>query len=370
MSSRVANYWDYIRVEDLLSLQAGFEDADSRVADDEVLFIVVHQIYELWFKLVLRELEAARDLFNQNPVPDIELATAVRKIRRVTVIFEQAQHHFRVMETLTTRDYLAFRDRLIPASGFQSAQLREIEILLGLDDSARIALGPKGYRDALLDDKGSPSPAAKRVEARLASGPSLRAVLYAWLARTPIDGSASEASALAFLERFLDAYRDEARSRLANVEAQLTDPAELARVRERHEGDARQAEAFLLATDDPALDEVERARRRHVRAAIVFLESYRELPRLAWAREVVDAILEMEQAMLVWRQRHARMVERVIGRRTGTGGSAGVDYLDQTALRYRVFGDLWAVRTLLVKQSRLPPLEHESDYRFRVEDRA
>ena len=56
----------------------------------------------------------------------------------------------------------------------------------------------------------------------------------------------------------------------------------------------------------------------------------------------MDATVELEQAMVIWRQRHARMVERVIGRRTGTGGSAGVDYLDQTALRYRVFGDVWA----------------------------
>jgi tryptophan 2,3-dioxygenase len=62
------------------------------------------------------------------------------------------------------------------------------------------------------------------------------------------------------------------------------------------------------------------------------------------------------------------MVERVIGRRVGTGGSAGVDYLDQTALRYRVFGDLWAVRTLLLRSASIPPLEHADEYRFRVED--
>ena len=376
MAGRVANYWDYIRVEDLLALQSGFEDDEGAVADDEVLFIVVHQIYELWFKLVIRELSAVRDLFAQNPVPDQALSLAVRKFRRITVIFEQAQQHFRVMETLTTRDYLGFRDRLVPASGFQSAQLREIEILLGLDESARVPMGTMGYRDALKDHKGEPSPAAVRVEARVAAGPSLKAVLFAWLARTPIDGSPTEEAAVAFLERFVRAHRAEAARRVEMVQASVGDmPAEdLARLRERHENDARAAEAFLLANDDPNLvagdpvSEAERARRRHVRAAIVFLESYRELPRLAWAREVVDAVLEMEQAMLVWRQRHARMVERVIGRRTGTGGSAGVDYLDQTALRYRIFGDLWAVRTLLLQRSSLPPLEHEGDYRFKVED--
>ncbi|MEO7330786.1 MAG: tryptophan 2,3-dioxygenase family protein, partial [Minicystis sp.] len=100
----------------------------------------------------------------------------------------------------------------------------------------------------------------------------------------------------------------------------------------------------------------------------VFLESYRELPRLTWPRELVDSLIEMEQTMLIWRQRHARMVERVIGRRTGTGGSAGVDYLDQTALRYRVFGDVWGVRGLLLRKPTLPALRHEGDYHFRIED--
>src|SRR6188474_627379 len=108
------NYWEYIRVEELLGLQGGFGDDESQVSNDESLFIV-HQIYELWFKLVLRELTAARDLFRKNPVPDFELASAVRSFKRVVVIFQQATQHFELMETLTTRDFLDFRDRLIPA---------------------------------------------------------------------------------------------------------------------------------------------------------------------------------------------------------------------------------------------------------------
>src|SRR5580704_1245967 len=173
------NYWEYIKVEELLRLQGGFDGDESKLENDEVLFIVVHQVYELWFKVILRELSVARDLFRQNPVPDIQLASAVRSFRRVCAIFEQATDHFKVMETLTTRDYLEFRDRLIPASGFQSAQLREIEILLGLEDAVRIPLGREGsYREALKGADGQPSPATRRVEARLASGPSLRELVY------------------------------------------------------------------------------------------------------------------------------------------------------------------------------------------------
>ena len=89
------------------------------------------------------------------------------------------------------------------------------------------------------------------------------------------------------------------------------------------------------------------------------------LPLLAWPREVLAALLEVEQCFLIYRQRHARMVERVIGRRTGTGGSMGVAYLDETALRYRIFRDLWAVRTLLVRPGAAPSLEHADYYGFR-----
>lgn len=364
------NYWEYIKVEELLALQGGFDGDESKIGNDEALFIVVHQVYELWFKLILRELTKARDLFRQNPVPDIQLATAVRSFRRVVAIFEQAIAHFRVMETLTTRDYLEFRDRLIPASGFQSAQMREMEILLGLEDSLRIPLGREGsYMEALKTNDGQASPATRRVEARLKDGPSLRHVIYEWLSRTPIDGpTSSQESADRFLRRIIEAHRNEIGERTRLAEQQALTAEDVGRLRARYEKEVAFSAQFLLAEEDPKADEETRAFRRRVRAGIVFLESYRELPRLAWPRELVDAIVELEQAMVIWRQRHARMVERVIGRRTGTGGSAGVDYLDQTALRYRVFGDVWAVRSLLLRKPTLPALDNEVDYHFRVED--
>jgi len=95
----------------------------------------------------------------------------------------------------------------------------------------------------------------------------------------------------------------------------------------------------------------------------VFVESYRDLPLLAWPRALIDRLVALEQSVIVWRGRHARMVERVIGRRIGTGGSSGVDYLDGTAT-YRVFQELWTVRTLLLPRERLPRLEGREQYGF------
>ena len=110
--------------------------------------------------------------------------------------------------------------------------------------------------------------------------------------------------------------------------------------------------------DAPA---AERAQRRRMRAAILFIDSNRSLPLLSWPGQIIDALIAAEQAMLVFRQRHARMVERVIGRRIGTGGSDGVDYLDKTALTYRVFTELWVARTLLLPPD-LSPAVADPDY--------
>jgi tryptophan 2,3-dioxygenase len=344
------------------SLRASPKEPDLH----EVLFIVVHQVYELWFKLIVNELEALVELFRKNPVPDQSLSDAVRSLKRCSTIFEVATDHWKVVETLTTRDFLAFREALMGASGFQSAQLREIEILLGLEDQKRIALaGEKSYRDLLRGPGGESTPALERVERRMVAGIDYRQALYEWLSRTPIDGSSDPAHVTRYIEAFLAAHEKQARSQLATAGARYAKQVDAETITRRFERDIEQARLFLTAGDLP---EGDRERRRHIRAAIVFIESHRELPRLSWAREVLDATLALEQSMVVWRTRHARMVERVIGRRTGTGGSGGVDYLDQTAMRYRIFDEIWAVRSILLPNELVPELAHPEVYRLRVED--
>ena len=365
MDRSPTTYWDYIRVEEMLALQGGLEETDQNLEDDEVLFITVHQIDELWFKLIIRQLVTVRNMFATPRVPEESLASVVRGLRRIALLFQNVGRHFSLMETMTTRDYLSFRDKLSPASGFQSAQLREIELLLGLEAKLRVPLGHESaYLDALKYPDGTESPASRRVAHRMADKPSLKTAIESWLHRTPIQGSSpespeDEATVLGFIEDYLKAHADETRrSRQLAQHSGLTadDQAMLDR---RYEAERTQARAFLYAED---ADEASRAYVRRVRAAILFLESYRELPLLTWPREVVAAIVELEQSSLIFRQRHARMVERIIGRRTGTGGSSGVDYLDKTALRYRVFEDVWAVRTILIRNDSLPALRNASFY--------
>lgn len=369
MASKPTTYWEYIQVEQLLSLQQGLGNEEGEQTNDEVMFITIHQIDELWFKLALRELVSIRDLFAAEHVAEQSLSSAVRGLRRTVLLFKQVATHFELMETLTTRDYLAFRDKLAPASGFQSAGLREIEILMGLEANERIALGHESYLRALQNPDGSESPASLRVRARLEDQPSLRVALEDWLHRTPIHGSLpddpnDDEHIHATIDAFLQAHITEIGRVRSRAMADAMTDTDRERLDARYEREIDSARAFLLAKDLVDASEQEQRRRSRIRASLLFIESYRELPLLAWPREILDSIVALEQAFVIFRQRHARMVERIIGRRTGTGGSAGVDYLDQTALQYRVFRDVWAVRTLLLREAALPKLGDPGYYGF------
>lgn len=159
-SGRRLSYGSYLRIPELLDLQKGLTDAH-----DELLFIVVHQAYELWFKVLIHELEAARDAIQHD-----ELRTARHYLGRVKVIESLMVEQVAVLETMAPQDFLTFRSELAPASGFQSVQFREVEYLSGLKD--------RGYLKALEGEPGARS----RLEQRLAE-PSLADAFTALLAR-------------------------------------------------------------------------------------------------------------------------------------------------------------------------------------------
>jgi tryptophan 2,3-dioxygenase len=121
-SGRRLNYGTYLHLDRLLTSQDGLTDAH-----DELLFIVVHQAYELWFKEMIHELEGARSVMEGG-----DSTTAVHCLRRVAVIERLLVEQVAVLETMRPQDFLSFRSRLAPASGFQSAQFREIEFISGL----------------------------------------------------------------------------------------------------------------------------------------------------------------------------------------------------------------------------------------------
>ncbi len=307
-------YSEYLRLEELLKLQTGVKGGKRSISNDELHFILVHQNFELWFKLIINELRSTRDILASDYVEETKLPQAVHHMNRVIETFKLMAQQWKVMETLEPQDFLNFRDELGTASGFESFQMREMEALMG---KKWIDGKPAGKDDS--NEK------------------SLYEVTCDWLERTPIQGSTSaspddENQVNGFISEYLAAHK-------------------------KLYPDTHQ-DAVTFFEEDSSL------RRR--RAGLVFIESYRELPLLAWPRKLISTLIELEESMILWRSAHARMVERMIGRRIGTGGSSGVDYLDMTT-KYRVFIDLWSVRSVLIKKEALPPLQNPDFYEFKGE---
>ena len=365
MPARAPTYGTYLQIDRLLGAQSPPDYAallpddppDRRTREllhhDELLFIVVHQAFELWFKLVLHGLSRARDLLGRvspGERPDVVAEVHVPEISaalgRVNEIFRIAVDQFRVIETMPTLSFLAFREAITPASGFQSVQFRELEILVGAEEP-RLAAS-RGVFAALL----TPGE-ADRIRRRL-DETTLKAALLDWLGRTPIERAFPEFGRefVAAFDRYCD---DQEAAHSANPYA--TDE-ERAAARFRIAGLRAEARAYVLG-GDPAT--------RRANQAFLFITTYREEPLLRWPALLLDGLVEFEQGFRAFRFRHARMVERMIGARTGTGGSAGVSYLDQTT-GYKIFGNLLEARSFLLERRRLPELTFPEVFRFRFEE--
>lgn len=265
------SYSSYLQVPELLSLQ---HPQSSPTHHDELLFIVVHQTYELWFKELLHDLDAVvanLRAAGANPKSRDEVYEAARLLRRCTEITRVLVEQFTILETMLPTHFLAFRGKLEPASGFQSEQFRELEFLCGLKDEKML----RYHR---------PTPQAYAQLERRLREPSLHDV-------------------------FFDALRA-----LGRLEAD--------------EG-ATEREGFDL-----------RAR--------AILSLYRdELRHRDWI-DVCERLTEFDELVVSWRLRHVQLVERIIGARMGTGGSAGSSYLRLT-LDKKFFPELWEARTLLTE---------------------
>ena len=178
-------YGTYLELDRLLQLQGD----DRGVSRDEMHFIIVHQTFELWFKQVIRELAESRDTLSSEQVAEEMIPSVVHRLGRVTEIFRLMAQQWSVMETLTPQDFLTFRDRLGTSSGFESWQLRQIEIILGLEQQQRDAgMDPVKHMER-LEREGKVSSEVLIEFREIIASPSLNELLGKWLFRTPINGS-------------------------------------------------------------------------------------------------------------------------------------------------------------------------------------
>jgi tryptophan 2,3-dioxygenase len=332
------HYSDYLQLDKILGAQQPESDRQGQPAHDEMLFIVIHQTYELWFRQLLFETDSVTGILGRPALNDNspELQTIVHRLSRCATILKVLVHQIDIMETMTPMDFLDFRDKLRPASGFQSWQFKLLEARLGLKYEHRY--GQDYYLSQLRQ------PEIDRI--RSAEGTaSLLQLLNSWLERMPFP---PPEMAGAFWEDYRNRYQqsltDAEKGNLAYFDAVLNGAGEAS------PAGAAGAEARSLS---PAA----------CRAA-VFIMLYRGYPLLQLPFQVLHQLLEIDEQLSTWRFRHMSMVHRMIGTRIGTGGSTGKDYLGAALQRHHLFKEIAALTSFLIERRRLPALSPEMEKRL------
>lgn len=256
-------YSSYLHVDELLALQKPRSDGPEH---DEMLFIVIHQVYELWFKEILHEIDRVRHLLEAG-----DAHRAQHTLKRVLTIMKVLVAQLDILETMTPLEFQSFRERLEAASGFQSDQFRQLEFALGRKSPQAIARFAADTR-----------------------------------ARTALE------------RRFAEPTLWDAFLRHLSREGYAVPPAALARD---------------VTTAIAPSEEIQQ----------LLIDVYR---RDSKNSELCERLVDLDEGIQEWRYRHVKMVERTIGVKMGTGGSAGAAYL-RTTLGDPLFPDLWMIRSQL-----------------------
>ncbi|OQP46580.1 tryptophan 2,3-dioxygenase family protein [Niastella populi] len=347
--TKQVHYSDYLQLDKILNAQALESDLLQQHAHDEMLFIVIHQAYELWFKQLLFEIDSIAGIM-QNPVNDNspELQTVVHRLNRMVTILKVLVHQIDIMETMTPMDFLDFRDMLRPASGFQSWQFKLVEAKLGLKYQHRH--GQEYYVSQLRQEQID---VIRKVE----SEKSFIELLNAWLERMP------------FFEET---------DNWINFRATTTTPA-LAEwdgghspfwtdYRNIYSTGLAEAEQNNLQFFDSVFSDAAGTEGRHLsprasRAAL-FIMLYRGYPILQLPFQLLNSLLEIDEQLSTWRYRHMNMVHRMIGTRIGTGGSTGRDYLKGALDKHYIFVEIARLTSFLIERRKLPVLSPEMEKRL------
>lgn len=346
-TQREQYYGDYLGLDQLLNAQRPESDAQGVDAHDELLFIVIHQAYELWFKQLMHELNSVVRIFQNEEINDnsAALQTATHRVNRMVEIWKLLVEQVRIMETMTSMDFLDFRDLLTPASGFQSYQFRMLEAKLGLRMEQRHQ--NQYYQQQLRCEH-------LEMIGGIEKEVSLFTLLDNWLARMPFwnvdkywhsfEKQASD------LHPFWAKYRSVYQQGLSNKEAETISLQDF-------------DELFFNETGDRSTQLSAAACR-----TAMFITMYREYPLLQLPFQLLNKLLEMDELMATWRYRHWIMVRRMIGMRAGTGGSSGANYLKGAMENHHVFKDFARLATYLMPRHSLPKLPTELEKRLRFND--
>lgn len=338
-------YPDYLRLGTLLDCQRPVSFARGNPCHDEMLFITIHQTYELWFKQLIFELDSVRAILAELNIGEKRISLALHRLTRIREIQKLLNDQIRVLETMTPQEFLEFRDYLFPASGFQSFQFRLLEIKLGVRPDQRL-----NARWIL-----NISPQHQELLREAQQEPSLFDYVERWLRNIPFRefrGYNFQRSYEAAISKMFDIERDNIHDKLEPAErnAMLTELQNTNRTFES---------VYKRDIHEQLIESKERRLGFRATSASLMIMLYQDEPMFQLPARLLHMLIDVDEQMNQWRYRHSQMVHRMIGVKMGTGGSLGHSYLKQTIDSQKVFADLANLSTLLIPLRLLPPLPAE-----------
>jgi tryptophan 2,3-dioxygenase len=351
MPEKEIYYSDYLELKAILNSQhpESYEQGNTP-AHDEMLFIIIHQATELWFKQILFELDFVMKVFNKEKINDNseDLNLVRHRLNRVIRILELLDNQIAILDTMTPLDFLEFRNLLAPSSGFQSLQFRLIEARLGLQLARRHEhdyykrTNAGGFSNEDFE-------AINKAENEL----TLLQQINRWLERMPFFKheyweSFNPVQSDPDVHPFWYTYRKIYQEGLVEREKNKINDFDYVFL-ERHPIGYSKEQLEALRNDfSPAA----------MRAAL-FIMLYRDFPVFQTSYQILDALIEIDLMMSNWRHRHFMMVRRMIGMRVGTGNTSGSGYLAGALTRHYVFKDISGLSTYLIERKKLPKLPEE-----------
>lgn len=341
-------YGTYLGLDKVLEAQhpVSFE-AGNEPAHDEMLFIIIHQAYELWFKQILFELDYITGVFSKEKINDnSEDMNLVRhRLHRIIQILQLLNKQVEVLDTMTPLDFLEFRNLLTPSSGFQSKQFRLIEARLGLE------LDNRHHKDYYkrTNEGGFTKPDYQHIT-ETEKQPHLLTLVNNWLERIPFfredfwQGYESKNKNGKY-HPFWNDYRAVYEAGLTEREKNKIHEFDVVFFEEKPDGFTDEQLALLKTSFSPAA----------LRSAL-FIMLYRDFPLFQTSYQVLDALIEIDHLMSNWRHKHLIMVRRMIGMRVGTGNTSGAGYLEGALNKHYVYRDLSGLSTYLIERKKLPAL--------------
>lgn len=334
MEHKPVYYGEYLALDKIINAQEPVSfQKDSQPAHDEMLFIIIHQAYELWFKQILFEVNSVIELMSKPALDDnsADLQTVVHRLQRVVTIMKVLVQQVDILETMTPMDFLDFRDMLRPASGFQSWQFKIIEAKLGLKYEQRHG---QDYYVSQLNNED-----IKRIKDAEQSS-SILILLNKWLERMPFLNDKElwkdyQSGTNDGLHPFWHAYENVFSESLADQEKNNSSIFRSIFFNNENKERSLSAEACRSA---------------------LFIKLYRGYPLLELPYQLLDTLIEIDNQLGNWRYRHINMVRRMIGSRIGTGGSTGAGYLQGAMDKHYIFKEISQLNSFLIDRRKLPQL--------------